>query len=163
MVKPKRRRKLDNPYTLDYIENKNIYIISFKNNKNNIQHVEVSKEIYDAFNQFELDDLKELNEYDNHIEHSEIFDNNLYTRAKYKPMSLEDSIIQQDTFRKLKDAIDQLSDIQKRRIKMYYFEDKTLREIAEIEHCKIMSVKNSIDVGIKKIKKILNFDLKNWL
>ena len=33
--------------------------------------------------------------------------------------------------------------------------------IAEIEHCKIMSVKDSIDVGIKKIKKILNYDLKN--
>lgn len=78
-----------------------------------------------------------------------------------KPVSLEEVIETKLLNEDLKKAINSLSDIQKRRIKMYYFEDKTLREIAEIEHCKIMSVKDSIDVGIKKIKKILNYDLKN--
>lgn len=31
--RPKRRKKKDNPYTLDYCEDKNVYIISFKDGK----------------------------------------------------------------------------------------------------------------------------------
>ena len=159
--RPKRRKYKDNPYTLKYVEEKNIYVVSFKDVKGHLQEVEVNKEIYTAFDLFELEDVKELNEYDRHIEHSEIFENNLEVRAKDKPISLEEIIEKKLLNEDLKKAIDSLSDVQKRRIKMYYFEDKTLREIAEIEHCKIMSVKDSIDIGIKKIKKILNYDLKN--
>ena len=43
-------------------------------NKNNINLVEVSVQVYEAFDKFELRDLSELNEYDNHIEHSEIYE-----------------------------------------------------------------------------------------
>lgn len=159
--RPKRRKYKDNPYTLNFIEEKNIYIVSFKDIKGHLQEVEVGKEVYKIFDMFELQDIKELNEYDRHIEHSEIFENNLEVRAMDKPISLEKIIETKLMNEDLKKAIDSLSDIQKRRIKMYYFENKTLREIAEIEHCKIMSVKDSIDIGIKKIKKILNYDLKN--
>ena len=58
-----------------------------------------------------------MNEYDNHIEHSEIFENNLESRAKDKQILLEDMIIQKVTFEKLKKAINELPEIQKRRIK----------------------------------------------
>ena len=75
-----------------------------------------------AFDRFELDDLSEMNEYDNHIEHSEIFENNLESRAKDKQILLEDMIIQKETFEKLKKAINELPEIQKRRIKKYYFD-----------------------------------------
>lgn len=159
--RPKRRKYKDNPYTLNYIEEKNIYVVSFKDGKGRLQEVEVSKEIYKVFDKSELQDIRQLNEYDRHIEHSEIFENNLEARAMDKPISLEEIIETKILNEDLKKAIDSLSEVQKRRIKMYYFEDKTLREIAEIEHCKIMSVKDSIDVGIKKIRKFLNYDLKN--
>ena len=159
--RPKRRKYKDNPYTLNYMEEKNIYLVSFKDGKGHLQEIEVSKEIYKVFDKSELHDIRELNEYDRHIEHSEIYENNLEVRAMDKPISLEEMIETKILNEELKKAIDTLSDVQKRRIKMYYFEDKTLREIAEIEHCKIMSVKDSIDIGIKKIKKILNYDLKN--
>ena len=55
----------------------------------------------------------------------------------------------------LKNAINTLSLVQKRRIKMYYFEDMTLKQIAELEHCSIMSVKESINSGINKLRKII--------
>ena len=38
---------------------------------------------------------------------------------------------------------------------MYYFEDMTLKQIAELEHCSIMSVKESINSGINKLRKII--------
>ena len=113
--RPKRRKYRDNPYTLKYLEEKNIYIISFRDGKGVVQKVEVSEEIYKTFDRFELDDLSELNEYDNHIEHSELFENSLETRAKDKPMLLEDLIIQESTFNELKKAINLLPEVQRRR------------------------------------------------
>lgn len=151
--RPKRRKYKDNPYTLNYIESKNIYVVSFKDVKGHLQNVEVNKEVYQAFDRFELDDLSEMNEYDNHIEHSEIFENTLEVRAKDKPMSLEDSIIQKSTFEELKRAIDMLPEVQKRRIKKYYFDDKTLEEIAKEEKCSKVAIKYSIDNAIKNISK----------
>lgn len=46
--RPKRRRYKDNPYTLNYIESKNIYTVSFKDVKGKLQEVEINKEIYKA-------------------------------------------------------------------------------------------------------------------
>ena len=153
--RPKRRKYKDNPYTLKYIEEKNIYLISFKDVKGHLQDVEVSKEVYKAFDRFELDDLSELNEYDNHIEHSELFENNLERRMKDKPISLEDEMIRKSTFDELKKAISQLPEIQKRRIIKYYFEDKTQQQIADEEMVDIRAIQYSLNIALKKLKEIL--------
>lgn len=153
--RPKRRKHRDNPYTLNYIESKNIYTVSFKDVKGKLQEVEINKEIYIAFDRFELDDLSEMNEYDNHIEHSEIFENNLESRAKDKPILLEDMIIQKITFEKLKEAINLLPEVQRRRIKKYYFEDKNEKEIANEEKISQKNVSKSLAVAKRNLKEIL--------
>ncbi len=153
--RPKRRKHRDNPYTLSYLDEKNIYIISFKDGRGIIQKVEVSEEIYKTFDRFELDDLSELNEYDNHIEHSEIYENNLEIRAKDKPMLLEDVIIQESTFNELKRAINLLPEVQKRRIKKYYFEDKSEVEIALEEKVSQKNISKSLAVARTNLKEIL--------
>lgn len=153
--RPKRRKHRDNPYTLMDYDINGKYKVSFVDGKGKKQIVEISSKVYEAFNTFELEDLSELNEYDNHIEHSEIFENNLNERAKDKPISIEDEIIRKSTFEELKNALEKLPDIQKRRIKKYYFDDKTLNEIAEEEGCTFRAVKFSIDIGIKKLQEIL--------
>ena len=153
--RPKRRKYRDNPYTLNYIEEKNIYMVSFKDVKGHLQKIEISEEVYKAFDKFELEDIKELNEYDRHIEHSELFENNLEIRAKDKPISLEDEIIRKSTFDELKKAINKLPDIQKRRIVKYYFEDKTQKEIAEEEMVDIRAIQYSLNIALKKLKEIL--------
>lgn len=153
--RPKRRRYKDNPYTLKYVEEKNIYIVSFKDVKGHLQNVEVSKEIYLAFDRFELEDLSEMNEYDNHIEHSEIYENNLELRAKNKPISLEDEVIQKSTFEELKKAIDSLPNIQRRRIKKYYFEEKNEIQIAKEENATHQAVHKSLSNALIKLKEIL--------
>ena len=153
--RPKRRKYKDNPYTLNYIEEKNIYIVSFKDGKGNMQKIEVSKEVYKAFDDFELQDLAELNEYDRHIEHSEIFENNLEIRAKDKPISLEDSIIRKSTYAELMKAIKQLPITQQKRIKLYYFDELSTKEIADIEKCTQHSVRVSLRRAIEELGKIL--------
>lgn len=96
-----------------------------------------------------------MNEYDNHIEHSEIFENNLESRAKDKPILLEDMIIQKITFEKLKEAINLLPEVQRRRIKKYYFEDKNEKEIANEEKISQKNVSKSLAVAKRNLKEIL--------
>lgn len=154
-IRPKRRKHKDNPYILDYIEEKNSYNVGFKDGKGVVQKVEVSKVVYQAFDRFELDDLSELNEYDNHIEHSEIYENNLYERAINKPLKVEEIVEVMIINEKLKNAINNLSDIQKRRIKMYYFDGLTQQEIANIEGTSLRAVQYTLNDATSKLKKIL--------
>jgi len=153
--RPKRRKHKDNPYTLNHIEEKNIYIITFKDSTGKLNNVEVTKKVFQAFDRFELDDLSELNEYDNHIEHSEIYENNINARAKDKPISIEDEIIKKSTFEELKKALEKLPEIQKRRIKKYYFDDKTEQEIADEENTSQQAVHIILERAKENLKKIL--------
>ena len=124
-------------------------------NENSIKYKEVLTEVYKALDRFELDDIKEMNEYDRHIEHSEIYEDNLCARAMDKPTGLEDYIIQKSTFEDLKKAIDMLPEVQKRRIKKYYFEDKTEQQIADEENATHQSVHIILERAIENLKKIL--------
>lgn len=155
--RPKRRKHKDNPYELNIIDSK--YIVKFKDNKKETHYVEVNAQIYEIFDKFELRDLSELNEYDNHIEHLELYDETLERRIIHKQELIEDVIIRKVIFEKLHDAIQQLSEIEKRRIKMYYFEDKTLEEIAKIENTSHQAISKSLQNSIKKLKNLLKFKI----
>lgn len=153
MERPKRRRYKDNPYTLEVIGNK--HYIKFKDSANKIQVIEVSIDIYNVFDASELHDLKEMNEFDNHIEHSEIFENNINSRLKDKQPSIEDEIIKKSTIEDLKKALDMLPEVQKRRIIKYYFEDKTEQEIADEENSTQQAVHTILERAKENLKKIL--------
>lgn len=153
--RPKRRKHKDNPYTLEVCEKRNIYKVYFRDGRGVNQCVEINEEIFKALDEFELDDLSELNEYDNHIEHSEVYEHTLNKRAMDKPISVEDEIIRKSSFEDLYNALNTLPEIQRRRLKKYYFEEKNLMEIAKEENCTFRAVKFSMDIGLEKLKKIL--------
>lgn len=152
---PIRNKSKDNPYTLGYDDNKKVYTIEFVDNKRVIHKVEISYKVYEAFNKFELEDVSQIHKYQRHIEHSEVYEETLNNRVIDKPLGVDEIVENKLMTEDLRVAINTLSDTQKRRIKLYYFEDKTLKEIAEIEGCSIMSVKESIDTGVTKLRKIL--------
>ncbi len=152
---PKRRKYKDNPYTLFFDDNNQIYFIIFKDVKGIINKVSVSFDVYSAFNLFELQDLSELNEYDNHIEHSEVYEESLYRRSIKKDESIDDQIIRKSAYEDLITAINTLPEIQKRRIKKYYFDEMTEEEIAKEENTTHQSVHIILKRAIKNLKKIL--------
>ena len=78
--RPKRRKSKDNPYTI-FEEQGKLYV-TFKDGQGIKQKIEVNNDIFNFFDDSELHDVRELNEFDRHIEHSEIFENNLESRAK---------------------------------------------------------------------------------
>ena len=92
VYKPKRRKSKDNPYTLDFNELEEIYIVSFKDNKNVIHKVTVSDKVFNVFDRFELEDISQMHEYERHIEHSEVYEETLNKRILNKPISLEEEV-----------------------------------------------------------------------
>ena len=138
-----------------YTNNENKHIAVFTDYENNIHKVEISSLIKEALINEKRKEKKQQNEFDRHIEHSEIYENKLPFRVMDKPISLEDEFSNKQINIELKNAINSLSELQKRRIQMYYFENKTLKEIAEIEGCAIMSVKDSLDLAINNLEKKL--------
>ena len=150
---PKRRKHKDNPYTLKLVDNH--YYIIFRDGLNIPRTVEVDKKLFDLFNQFELDDLHELNEYSRHIEHKELSEENIYNRVSNNIEGIDDYVIRTSTYDELITAINKLSSTQRRRIKMYYFDELDLKTISTIEHTSFQMISKSIKQGIGNLKKIL--------
>lgn len=153
----KRNKSKDNPYTLTYNETTSSYIVEFKDNKNIIHKVEISDEVYQAFDKFELEDISQIHKYRKHIEHNEVYEETLYHRAINDSVSIEDEIEEKIMIEELKYIINSLPEIQKRRLKKYYFDDMTLDQIAKEENCSKVAVKYTIDIALQKIsEKIKN-------
>ncbi|MGC4019948.1 MAG: sigma-70 family RNA polymerase sigma factor [Muricomes sp.] len=153
---PKRRKDKYNPY--DICEQNGHYYISFKDGQGIYNRFEINKMLYEAFNSFELEDLSYFNVWDRHIEQSEIWDSTLNTRAFHKPHNMEESVLKKFLIESLHMAIGKLTDIQRRRLILYYFEDMTYEQIAQREGCTKVPVKRSIDAAIKQLEK----ELKNF-
>ena len=151
--RPKRRKHTYTPYTL-HTENEKNYVL-FIDVNNHIQKVEVSKKIFDSFNKFELEDISQMNEYDRHLEHSEVYEKTLNKNNVAVSQSLEENFENVLVTENLHMAISKLPDVQKRRLKKYYFEKKTFEEISHEEGCTYQCVQRSVYRAVAKIKNIL--------
>lgn len=136
-----------------YINDENKYIAVFKDYENNIKEVEISNTIKNALIQEKREEKKQQNEFDRHIEHSEIYENKLPFRVMDKPISLEEDFENKFINKKLKDAISSLSETQKRRIYMYYFEKLTQQEIADKEGISLRAVQYTLNHALEELKK----------
>ena len=151
---PKRRKDKYNPYKI--CENNGRYYLSFKDGQGVRHEMEIQKDLFDVLNRFELDDLSILNEWDRHIEHFEQTEQSLNRRASYKAESVEEVVLRNIEYEQLHQAISMLTETQQRRLKLYYFQGLTYKQIAEIEGCSASDVASSISVAIEKIRKILS-------
>lgn len=153
----KRRKDKYNPYTLINLEKKKKYLITFKDELNNENFIEVTKKVYNAFNEFELVDLSQMNKFDRHIEHSELNEITLNKRIFNKEKSIEEIVINNIEMHDLYVAISQLPDKQKDRIYKYFFDNLTLREIAQLEKCSIRAIQYSMEGALKNLRNFLDW------
>lgn len=155
-----RNKSKDNPYTLGFNEDKNVYTVEFEDNKKLIHRVEITEKVYSAFDKFELEDISQIHKERKHIERNEVYEETLYHRAIDTSVSVEEQVENKLINDELRKAINKLSDVQKRRIKMYYFEGLTQQQIADREHTSIRAIQYTLNDSIKKLKEILK-NLKN--
>lgn len=148
--RPKRRKDKENPYTI-YSVGKNTdhpqYYVEFDDGEGVHQCVEVTEKQFYDFEANELADLSHLNEIDRHYGYSTADE------------ATHDTTIEAVLFLLVKEELYRsfmfLTEVQKRRICMYYYEHLTYEQIAAQEGCTKMPVKRSIEDAKEKIKNFL--------
>lgn len=121
-----------------------------------IEYTYVSEEVYEALvNTFrkeahaeEMRDLRHVTK-DGYVE-GDTEDLLIETEE-----SVEDYVIRQLEIKQLQKAMRQLTENQKERLQLYFFEGLTYRQIGEKLGISDKSVRESIDAALKKIKKII--------
>ena len=98
--------------------------------------------------------LEYLNRVSRHIEHSELTENSLNDRVFYKEESLEETVSRCIEYELLHKAISKLPETQRRRLLLYFFGELSYEQIAKLEGCTKMAVKGSVDIALKKLKKL---------
>lgn len=154
--RPKRRKDRDNPYTIFTVginTDSPHYYVAFTDGHEDRHCKEIDQELFNVLDRFELEDISIMNEMDNHYEHSELSEESLNARAANPLESLEDTVFTRLQYKQLHSAIDDLPEIQKRRISLYYFSGYTFEQIARMEGCTKRAVKKSVDSAIEKLKK----------
>lgn len=154
--RPCRRKDKYNPYEIFSVgidtDTPHFYV-SFKDGQGVQICMEIDKAVFDQLDRFELDDLSFLNEWDRHIEHSELTEVALHTRAIADIESVEIAAFTEIRNEQLRRAIAALPEIQRRRLVMYYFDGLTYEEIAQREGCTHPAVIKSVKAAISKLKK----------
>lgn len=84
-----RNKSKDNPYTLGFNEEKNVYTVEFEDNKKLIHRVEITEKVYSVFDKFELEDISQIHKERKHIERNEVYEETLYHRAIDTSASVE--------------------------------------------------------------------------
>ncbi len=145
---------IDGNRLIEDLEN-NKYWIIFKNYLGEEITSEIPKDIFDAYIESKSAYKKNKNEEERHWEHIELSENELFKRSLKYQDSIESIIIKKETEKELHLAIQQLPKIQKKRLKKYYFDEKTEREIAAEEGIKHQAIHIGLDRSRKKLEDIL--------
>lgn len=148
---PNRKKDKSNPYTLS-VEN-NTYYISFSDGQGIFHKMEISMELYAAFNCFELDDISHMNEASRHLTEPDAGEEPLGHRMADPSEPVEDHVYRRIMYQELHKAIAQLPEIQRKRVLLYYFGGYTYEQIALMEGCKHPAVMKSVEAAEKNIKK----------
>ena len=108
-----------------------------------------------AFNGFELDDISLMNEASRHLTEADAGDEPLGHRIADPSEPVEDYVYRRIMYQELHKAIAQLSEIQRRRIQLYYFKGYTYEQIAQIEECTHPAIVKSIKAAERNIFTLL--------
>lgn len=144
-----------NPYTLrtEVVEGITHYYVSFTDGQAIHSETEISQPVYMEFLRF-IKAERNLRRWDErHTEQSDMTDETLFDRALCPLKSLEETVFDSLQSEQLRQAIQQLPEIQRRRFVLYHEFGLTYEQIAEMEDCSFRAIKYSTDIAIKKIKK----------
>ena len=139
-------------YILEYVESENKYYISFKDSVSNDCRIEISKRIFNEYMESRKSYIKIKNETSRYLEHSKLTEITLFNRSLKKILLVDDLIVEKTTYTLLHNAVKQIKEPHNRRVEMYFFEEMTVKEIAQKEDKTERAIRYSIEQGIKEIQ-----------
>lgn len=140
-------------YTLEYMEDEDKYYISFVDSAEQDCRIEIDKEIFDTYMKSKKAYVKIKNETSRHLEQSALTDEEIYKRAFIPEESVEETVIKNIERKKVNQAMQNLTEVQYRRIDLHIVNEITIRDLAKIEKVQKRQIEKSLQLGFKKIKK----------
>jgi len=143
-----------NPYTLrtELVEGIMRYYVSFKDGQAIPRETEVSRPVYLEFLRFVKVERNLCRFDERHIEQSELTDESLYNRALHPQKSVEETVFDSQRDERLRQAVAELPEIQRRRFILYHEFGLTYEQIAEMEGRNLSSIYESVRGAESKIK-----------
>ncbi len=136
------------------INNKKRFFIIYSDNHYQVS-MEMNFEEYKNFRSFKSEIIREKHINSRYIKHSKQTEINIYKKIINKPQSIELQVYEKIRNNLLYQAINQLNELQKRRIIYYYIYEWSIEKIAKKENCSKTAVNYSIAIAKKNLKKIL--------
>ena len=136
------------------IGEKEHYYISFKDSVGSTVEVEVEKGVYDAMREFELIDARIARSDKRHVEHFELSDSEIETRAIREPETTENAVLSRALSDEIVSAIDSMPALQRNRFLLFRSKGLTLKEIADREGRCSSAIHYSIKCAERKIKNV---------
>jgi RNA polymerase sigma-70 factor (ECF subfamily) len=131
------------------------YYVSFTDGQAIHRETEVSRPVYLEFCRF-VKQERNLRRWDErHTEQSDLTDETLYNRALHPQKSVEETVYDSLRDERLRQAIAELPEIQRRRFVQHHEFGLTYEQIAEMEGCKRQPVTRSIERAEEKIREVI--------
>lgn len=140
-------------YTLEYVEDKDKYYISFRDSVEQDCRIEIDKDIFDTYTNSKKTYIKIKNETSRHLEQSDLTEEDMYKRAFEPVESVEETVIKNIEKEKVNEALKDLTSTQFRRIDLHIVNEITIRDVAKLEKVQKSQIQKSLELGLKKIKK----------
>ena len=117
--------------------------------------VEVTTAVADLLEQTDRQIRSQGRQDRRYLDNGEYIDGLTDTTTVCPGEDIADLVCRMDSYERLHAAIETLSEVQRRRIILYYFEDLSYRQIAKLEGVNFRSVAESITGATKKLKKLV--------
>jgi len=128
------------------------YFVSFEDGQAIQRETEVSRPVYLEFMRF-VKAERNLRRWDErHIEQSVLTDETLHNRAIDPQKGVEETVFDSLQIEALRLAVQNLSEVQRRRFILYHEFGLTYEQIAKMEGCTKRAVKFSVDIAVAKIQ-----------
>ncbi|MDF1494534.1 RNA polymerase sigma factor [Caproiciproducens sp. CPB-2] len=143
-----------NPYTLrtEVVGGITRYYVAFMDGQAVLRETEVPRPVYLEFLRFVKVERNFRRSDERHIEQSELTDETLYNRATHPPKSVEETAFDSLQNERLRKAIAELSEVQRRRFVLYHEFGLTHEQIAKMEDCTFQAVAKSVKAAESVIK-----------
>ena len=128
------------------------YYAAFFDGKGRPQEVEISEDVFHAFGEFKKEAKKQQNFDERHREYFDLSEEEIANRSAPTQRSIEEVICEKELAGAVKEAVDNLTDVQRRRLLLYFRYDLTYEQIAEVENCSHPAIIKSVNAAIKKLK-----------
>jgi len=130
--------------------------------KGSSEEHDITKSIYDLYKESELQQEAERNELRRHIDSSEIEVDNIYEKLKNKPLSVAEIVQDKEFEEKVRTVKATFTQKQLERFEKYFEQELTYQAIADSEGLYFTTIRDSIDLALKKFKKVFKTYRKKW-